>query len=80
MYNLLGSHIIPDEQNVKIEIPVIHKSMSDKCGAQFVYKGGNLALKGAKRFDRLSKTLLRSVLTANDILKLSHGLRNILHK
>lgn len=79
VYNLWGSKIISDEQNILIKTPVIHKSMPDKCDAQFVYKHGDLVPKGLKKSE-ISKTLLRSFLTANDILKLSQASRIILHK
>lgn len=79
VYNLWGSKIISDEQNMQIKMPVIHKSMSDKCDAQFAYKHGDLVPKGLKKSE-ISKTLLRSFLTANDILNWAHGLRVLLHK
>lgn len=80
VYNLLGSQIISDEQNVKTKMPVVHQSISAKCGAQFVFKYSALAPKELKKMESISKSLLRSVLTSNDIHKLSHVLKGILHK
>ncbi|KAG6685152.1 hypothetical protein I3842_12G097800 [Carya illinoinensis] len=80
VYNLLGSQIISDEQNVKTKMPVVHQSISAKCGAQFVFKYSGLAPKELKKMESISKSLLRSVLTSNDIHKLSHVLKGILHK
>jgi len=74
VYNLWGSKIISDEQNIQIKTPVIHKSMSDKCDAQFVYKHDDPVPKGLKKSE-ISKALLIKLFTANDILKLSHASR-----
>ncbi|KAB1217169.1 DNA-directed RNA polymerase IV subunit 1 [Morella rubra] len=73
VYNLLGSQIILDDQSVKIETPAAPKSMSDKCGSQIVYKYAS------KKGESETKQVLRSLFTTNDILRLSHLLKSILH-
>lgn len=79
VYNMLGSQISSDKQNVKIKTPFVCNSMSDKSGTQFIYKYGGLATKGLKKLESISKSL-KSRLTSNDIQNLSHSLKLILHK
>lgn len=43
-------------------------------------KNGGSTIKGLKRLDSVSKSILRKFLTLNDIQKLSFALRTILHK
>nr|XP_023891824.1 DNA-directed RNA polymerase IV subunit 1 isoform X2 [Quercus suber] len=79
VYNMLGSQISSDKQNVKIKTPFVCNSMPDKSGTQFIYKYGGLATKGLKKLESISKSL-KSRLTSNDIQNLSHSLKLILHK
>lgn len=45
-----------------------------------VHKNGGSTIKGLKKLDSVSKSILREFLTLNDIQKLSHTLRSILRK
>ena len=79
VYNILGSQISSDKQNVKIKTPIVCNSVPDKSGTQFIYKYGGLATKGLKKLESISKSL-KSRLTSNDIQNLSHSLKLILHR
>lgn len=79
VYNLLGGQSICEKQNAKIE-SVDKNSISEKYSAQLVHKNGGSTIKGLKKLDSVSKSILREFLTLNDIQKLSHALRSILRK
>ncbi|XP_022143512.1 DNA-directed RNA polymerase IV subunit 1 isoform X2 [Momordica charantia] len=79
VYNLLGGQSICEKQNVKIE-SLDKNNTFEKYSAQLVHKNGGSTIKGLKKFNSVSKSILRQFLTLNDVQKLSHALRSILHK
>ncbi|KAG7028326.1 DNA-directed RNA polymerase IV subunit 1 [Cucurbita argyrosperma subsp. argyrosperma] len=78
VYNLLGSQGICEKPNVKIE-SLDKNTIYEKYSA-VVHKNGGSTIKGLKKLDSVSKSILREFLTLNDIQKLSHTLRSILRK
>lgn len=79
VYNLLGGQSTCEKQNTKIE-SLDKNTISEKYSAQLMLKNGGSTIKGLKRLDSVSKSILRKFLTLNDIQKLSFALRTILHK
>lgn len=77
VYNLLGKPV-NFKPTVKFEVCNTRGHISDKYGAQFAYAFGGSASKELKKI--ISRSLLSSFLTLNDIQKLSRALKNILHK
>ncbi|XP_038905038.1 DNA-directed RNA polymerase IV subunit 1 isoform X1 [Benincasa hispida] len=79
VYNLLGGQSTCEKQNAKIG-SLDKNNISEKYSAQLVLKNGGSTIKGLKKLDNVSKSILREFLTLNDIQKLSFALRTILHK
>lgn len=75
VYNLLGSQIRSHKQNVKTKTDA-YSHNSDKCTVGIVYP----ASKGLKKLEIISKSVLKSCFSFNDIQKLSHTLKVILNK
>lgn len=80
IYKLLGSQTSCHEQNLKVKVPITCYQTTTKCGAQLVYANGDSASKGCKSLEKISKSVLRSFLSLNDIQKLSRRLKFILQK
>lgn len=79
VYSLLDTPV-SSKQNVKFEECNAKSYMTDKCGAQYAYTFGGSASKGLKKLEFISRSLLRSFLSLNDIQHLSRDLKSILHK
>ncbi len=76
----MGSQIISDKQNEKIETHVCN-SISDNSDTEFVYKDGSLATEELKMLESIPKSVvLRRFWTPNDIQNLPRDLKGILHK
>ncbi|XP_057977974.1 DNA-directed RNA polymerase IV subunit 1 isoform X2 [Malania oleifera] len=80
IYDLLGRQISSEEQNLKNKVPHANNHILDKCGVQPMFKYGGSVLKGRKSLEKISKSVLRSFISLNDIQRLSHTLKGILHK
>lgn len=78
VYDLLGSQISSDKQNVT-EVPSDQIHLSSKYDTQSLYKCGDIASKGLSKLG-ISKSSIRRFLTLKDIQNLSRALKNILHK
>lgn len=77
--SLMVRQTISDKQNLNTETHECN-SLSDNSGAQLVYKYGGLAMEGLKKLESKNNSVLKRVWTPNDILNLSHALKQILHK
>lgn len=77
--SLMVRQTISDKQDLNTETHECN-SMSDNSGAQLVYKYGSLAMEGLKKLESKNNSVLKRVWTPNDILNLSHALKQILHK
>lgn len=77
--SLMVRQTISDKQNLNTETHEC-KSMSDNSGAQLVYKYGGLAMESLKKLESKNNSVLKRVWTPNDIMNLSHALKQILHK
>lgn len=74
VYDLLSSQIITNPQNgFEMSDAPIH--LSDKFVAPNMYKNGFL-----RKWESITKSVLRENLTIQDIDRLSQALKNILHK
>uniref|UniRef100_A0A2P2QM21 Uncharacterized protein MANES_02G028200 n=1 Tax=Rhizophora mucronata TaxID=61149 RepID=A0A2P2QM21_RHIMU len=78
VYNFLGTQIGSDKQYTDFEVPSTRIYKSEKCGPQFAYKFNGYKPKGF--LESLSRSFLRSLLTYNDIHRLSRVLGKILNK
>lgn len=74
VYDLLSSQVISNPQNgFEMSDAPIH--LSDKFVAPNMYKNGFL-----RKWESITKSVLRENLTIQDIDRLSQALKNILHK
>lgn len=80
VYNLLGSQMNSYQHNDEFEIPNAQSYKSDKCGSLFAPKVCGYDPKRFEILESISRSILRRLLTCNDIQRLFHKVRQILNK
>ncbi|XVF51564.1 hypothetical protein PTKIN_Ptkin04bG0194800 [Pterospermum kingtungense] len=80
VYKMLGNIVGSQKQDVEFEEPEACNFKSEKYGPKFMNALGDSAFEELKKFETKSISILRELITLNDILRLSRELRNILHK
>ncbi|XP_022736885.1 DNA-directed RNA polymerase IV subunit 1 isoform X3 [Durio zibethinus] len=80
VYKLLGTFGSSKKQDVEFEIPKTLNFKSDKYGSQLMDPLGVSASEKLEKIETKTRSILRELLTLNDIQRLSRDLRNILHK
>ena len=80
MYKLLGNFVGSRKQDVEFEVPKARNFKSEKYGTQLMDALGGSAFEELKKIETKTRSILRELLTLDDIQKLSRALKNILHK
>ncbi|XVE57815.1 hypothetical protein DITRI_Ditri04bG0120200 [Diplodiscus trichospermus] len=80
VYKLLGNFVGPQKDDVEFEVPKAVNFKSEKYGSRLMDALGGSAFKGLEKIETKTKSILRGLLTLEDIQRLSRALRNILHK
>ncbi|XWS61838.1 hypothetical protein CRYUN_Cryun07bG0159800 [Craigia yunnanensis] len=80
VYKLLGNFVGSRKQDVEFEVPKALNFKSEKYGSQLMDAFGGSAFEELKKIETKTRSILRELLTLDDIQKLSRALKNILHK
>ncbi|XVF10684.1 hypothetical protein REPUB_Repub07fG0203700 [Reevesia pubescens] len=80
VYKLLGNFVSSPKQDVEFEVPKALNFKSEKHGSQLMDALDVSAFEKLKKIETKTKSILRGVLTLNDVQRLSRALKNILHK
>ncbi|XWS48985.1 hypothetical protein CRYUN_Cryun13aG0124700 [Craigia yunnanensis] len=80
VYKLLGNFVDSQKQDVEFEVPKALNFKSEKYGSQLMDALGGSAFEELKKIETKTRSILKELLTLDDIQRLSRALRNILHK
>ncbi|KAK8584261.1 hypothetical protein V6N12_068507 [Hibiscus sabdariffa] len=80
VYKLLGESLNSNMQDIKFEEPKTFNSKSEKHNSPFMGAFSGSAFDQLKKIETKRRSVLRELITLNDVMRLSRELRNILHK